>query len=103
MASEIRLVACINKRFGTGKRSCVDSGNLDYIAEIETLIKQAGLDIAIIKRECLGKCDQGPVMRIAPGGRFFTEINQTSLPVIVSEIKILVAERNDIDEVDDAQ
>ena len=41
-------------------------------------------------------------MRIAPGGRFFTEINQTSLPVIVSEIKMLVAERNGIDEVDDA-
>jgi (2Fe-2S) ferredoxin len=100
MASAIRLVACVNKRLGTGQRSCVDSGNLDYIAEIETLIAQAGLDIAIIKRECLGKCEQGPVMRIAPGGRFFTEINQTSLPVIVSEIKMLVAERDETDGVD---
>jgi (2Fe-2S) ferredoxin len=94
MASAIRLVVCVNKRLGTGQRSCVDSGNLDYIAEIEALIEQAGLDIAIIKRECLGKCEQGPVMRIAPGGRFFTEINQASLPVIVSEMKMLVAERN---------
>lgn len=102
MASAIRLIACVNKRFGTGQRSCVDSGNLDYIAEIETLIEKAGLDIAIVKRECLGKCEQGPVMRIAPGGRFFTEINQTSLPVIVSEIKILVAEREETDGVDDS-
>lgn len=101
MASVIRLVACVNKRLGIGQRSCVDSGNLDYIAEIETLIEQAGLDIAIIKRECLGKCEKGPVMRIAPGGRFFTEINRTSLPIIVNEIKILVAERNETDKVDD--
>lgn len=100
MASAIRLVVCVNKRLGTGQRSCVDSGNLDYIAEIEVLIEQASLDVAIVKRECLGKCEQGPVMRIAPGGRFFTEINQTTLPDIVSEIRRLVAERSEVDEID---
>lgn len=101
MASEIRLVACVNKRLGIGQRSCADSGNLDYIAEVETLIAQAGLDIVIVKRECLGKCDQGPVMRIAPGGRFYTEINQTTLPDIVSEIQRLIADRNNVNDVDD--
>lgn len=94
MTSAIRLVVCTNKRLGTGQRCCVESGNLEYIAAIETLIEQAGLDVAIVKRECLGKCEQGPVMRIAPGGRFFTEINEGSLPVIIDEIKKFIVEKN---------
>ncbi len=39
MTSATRLVVCINKRLGTGQRSCVDSGNLDYIADIDTMIE----------------------------------------------------------------
>lgn len=90
MKSAVRLVVCTNKRLGAGQRSCVDSGNLDYIADIAVLMKQAGLDVAIVRRECLGKCEQGPVMRIAPGGLFFTEINAGSLPKIVDEIKSML-------------
>ncbi|MFT5657205.1 MAG: (2Fe-2S) ferredoxin [Gammaproteobacteria bacterium] len=92
MASEVRLVVCINQRLGT-QRCCVGSGNLDYSDQIEALIEQAGLAVSIVKRECLGKCEQGPVMRIAPGGRFFTEINENSLPMIMDEIKAFLASR----------
>ena len=87
MASPVRLIVCINERLGTGQRSCVGSGSLDFIRQLRQEMAQQCPDIQIVERECLGKCEQGPVMRIAPGGRFFTEINQASLPLIISELK----------------
>jgi len=43
-ASPIRLVVCINERLASGQRSCVGSGNLDYIDKIRSLIATQGLD-----------------------------------------------------------
>ena len=90
MSSPLRLVVCINERLGVGQKSCIRSGNLDYIASIRQLIEDNELNVPIVQRECLGKCEQGPVMRIAPGGRFFTEINQQSLSAIVDELKSII-------------
>ena len=91
MRSELRLVVCINERFGNEQRSCVGSNNLEYIAMIRSMIEAEALAIPIIERVCFGKCEQGPVMRIAPGGRFFTEINEASLRDIIGELKALAA------------
>ena len=90
MSSPVRLVVCVNKRLGTGQKSCVGSGNLDYITRIRQLIEDHGLDVPIVERECLGKCEQGPIMRIAPGGKFFTEINQGTLATIIEELKAML-------------
>jgi (2Fe-2S) ferredoxin len=90
MSSRVRLVVCINERLGSGQRSCVGSGNLGYISDIEQMIKAVGLEVKIVKRECLGRCAEGPIMRIAPGGRLFTEVDQSSLASIIDELKTLV-------------
>ena len=82
-----RLIVCVNERLGSGQRSCVGSGNLDYIRRIRRMLVDAGLEVPVVERECLGHCEQGPVMRIAPGGRFFTEIDDQALPRIVDALK----------------
>ncbi len=87
MSRPPRLIVCVNQRLGSGQRSCVGSGNLDFIRRIRQMLVDAGLDVPVIERECLGHCEQGPVMRIAPGGRFFSEIDEASLPRIVAELK----------------
>lgn len=94
MRSEVRLVVCVNERFGIGQRSCVSGNNLEYICKIRSMIEAENLTVPIIERVCLGKCEQGPVMRIAPGGRFFTEINQTSLQDIIDELKAFLTHPN---------
>ena len=87
MLPNVRLIVCINERLGKGQRSCVGSGNINYIQEIRELLQLEGLNVPIVERECLGKCEQGPVMRIAPGGKFFTEVDSMVLPLIVEELK----------------
>ena len=90
MSRPVRLVVCINERLGTGQRSCVGSGSLDYIREIRAMIKDESLDVAIVERECLGKGVEGPVMRIAPGGPFSTEVDDVTLPLIMTELKAFI-------------
>jgi len=91
MPSRVRLVACINQRLGAGQRSCAGSGSLALIERLERLIDERGLAVPVVRRECLGRCEQGPTMRIAPGGPFFTEIDEAALALIVAELERFVA------------
>ena len=87
MKKPVRLIVCVNQRLGAGQRSCVGSGSLDLIRRIEAMINAEGLEVPISRRECLGHCEQGPTMRIAPAGPFFTEIDEPKLPLIIAELK----------------
>ncbi len=87
MSRPVRLVVCINERLGTGQRSCVGSGSLELISQLETAIAAEQLAVPVIRRECLGRCEEGPVMRIAPAGPFFTEISEATLPEIMTQLK----------------
>lgn len=91
MSRPVRLIVCVNRRLGTGQRSCVGSGSLDLIAQLEAMIAAEQLEVPVIRRECLGRCEQGPVMRFAPAGPFFTEINAAALPDIFAQLKAFAA------------
>ena len=91
MPSPPRLVACVNQRLGAGQRSCAGSGSLALIERLERLLEQRGLAVPVVRRECLGRCEQGPAMRIAPGGAFFTEVDDAALEVIVGELERFIA------------
>ena len=91
MRSRVRLVVCINRRLGAGQRSCAGSGSLALIERIERLIDDRELAVPVVRRECLGRCEQGPAMRIAPGGPFFTEIDDTALAHIMTELERFIA------------
>jgi len=91
MARPVRLIVCINERLGAGQRSCVGSGSLALIERLEAMIANAGLDVPVVRRECLGRCEQGPVMRFAPAGPFFTEIDERTLPEIFASLQSFAA------------
>jgi len=87
MSRPVRLIVCVNERLGTGQRSCVGSGSLDLISQLKAMIAAENLAVPIVRRECLGRCEEGPVMRIAPAGAFFTGIDEQSLQTILEELK----------------
>ena len=94
MSRPVRLVVCINKRLGTGQRSCVGSGSLGLISQLESMIAAEKLDVPVVRRECLGRCEEGPVMRFAPAGPFFTEIDEAALDDIIDQLKTFIAEQH---------
>jgi len=87
MTRPVRLIVCVNERLGTGQRSCVGSGSLDLICRIEAMIAAENLAIPVVRRECLGRCEKGPVMRIAPAGPFFTGIDEQTLATIIDQLR----------------
>ena len=93
MSRPLRLVVCVNQRLGSGQRSCAGSGSLGLIGRLEKMIVGEGLDIQVVRRECLGRCEEGPVMRIAPAGPIFTEVDEGVLPEICERLKTFKADR----------
>lgn len=85
--TEKRLLVCVNpipKRDGT---CCVNRGSKALIAALEQEIKTRSIDVKIEPVVCLGKCWQGPSMRLAPGGAFFLEVKPEDITSIVDELE----------------
>ncbi len=94
MTKPVRLIVCVNERLGTGQRSCVGSGNLDLISRLEAMLAAENLAIPVVRRECLGRCEEGPVMRIAPAGPFFTEIDEQTLATVIDQLREFQRQHN---------
>lgn len=93
MVRPVRLIVCINERLGAGQRSCAGSGSLALIDKLEAMINAADLAVPVIRRECLGRCEQGPVMRFAPAGPFFCAINEAALEGIFTQLQTFIAQQ----------
>ena len=87
MVQTVSIVICINRRYGVGSASCAERGSVELADELERLLEEAGLVIPVQRIRCLGHCEQGPNLRIAPGGRFFHGVKRGDLPRIIAEIK----------------
>ena len=91
----LRLVICVNERLGAGQRSCAGSGSRLLLSELQQRLSDASLDVPIVERECLGRCAEGPAMRIAPGGDFFTEVNDSTLETIIDKLRQQLSMQSD--------
>jgi NADH:ubiquinone oxidoreductase subunit E len=80
---EISLIACVKERF-TGKSSCSGRGSVEIIDHIEVEIKKKGWSVLVERVNCLGECEKGPNMRIAPGGSFFYGMTKDKIPELMA-------------------
>ena len=81
-----RLVICSNQRLTTQKPSC-GASNIGLTKKLEMLISEHHIPITIEQRKCLGQCERGPNIRLAPSGKFFHNIGADDIPMIIDEIK----------------
>lgn len=80
---KVSLIACVKDRH-TGKPSCAGRGSIAIIDQIDSEIIKSGRDVAVERIRCLGECNKGPNMRIAPGGRFFYGITEADIPEVLA-------------------
>ncbi len=78
---ETKLIICINRRLNPRQPSCAARG-AEALAE---RLEQA-LDgfVEIERVNCLGECETGPNMRLAPGGPFFRGVDEGSLDEVIA-------------------
>ena len=81
-----RLVVCVNERLGSGLESCAGSGSAILLEKLRQLLHSTGSPYEVTEQVCLGRCAEGIVMRIAPGGPFFTRVTEQDLTEIVQAL-----------------
>ncbi|MBF0294578.1 MAG: (2Fe-2S) ferredoxin domain-containing protein [Magnetococcales bacterium] len=77
----VTVVACIKERVAGS--SCAERGGVALADAVEQELARQGLPIGVKRILCLGQCEQGPNLRIAPGGAFFHRMTMDRLGEVV--------------------
>ncbi|MDH3354483.1 MAG: (2Fe-2S) ferredoxin domain-containing protein [Chromatiales bacterium] len=83
---DYRLVICNNQRLTNQKKSC-GLANAIHIKQLKKLMLQQQIPIIIEYRKCLGQCEKGPNIRLAPSGKNFHYVSDADISAIIDEIK----------------
>lgn len=83
---------CVNRRFGSDTPSCAMRGSEKVMTLLKEELIKRGLTTPLEKIKCLGQCDKGPAMRIAPGGEFFLHASKDKISEIADWIEVNTAE-----------
>ncbi|MBF0192453.1 MAG: (2Fe-2S) ferredoxin domain-containing protein [Magnetococcales bacterium] len=84
------IMVCVKERMGQAS-SCVQGGSLELIRLLEREFAAQGLSVPVKPLMCFGRCNEGPNMRIAPGGAFFTRMTPERLGEVVEAVRAAVA------------
>lgn len=83
---EIEILVCRNLRPGGGQPSCQNRGSLELADEIEKLLHQRSWNARLTRVVCMGKCNQGPTVKVAPGGQFYLGYNVNDASRLLDQI-----------------
>lgn len=87
-----KIVICTNRRSNPAQPSCGARGGEEIADRLQQLIAAQGLAIQVECFPCLGRCDQGPNARLAPGGKFFSHLEADHLDAVMAEIRAFIAD-----------
>ncbi|MEO5351612.1 MAG: (2Fe-2S) ferredoxin domain-containing protein [Magnetococcus sp. XQGC-1] len=93
---ETTVLVCVKEGFGGDRPSCAQRGSVALAHGLEEALTAQGVAVPVTRLYCFGRCNTGPVMRVAPGGPFFTGMTQERLGEVVqaAQAALLEAEEN---------
>ena len=74
------FLVCVNRRIG--KPACAGAAIADAL---ETELRGRQLAFPVERTVCLGACEQGPNIRLAPGGRFYHQVTVARIAELVDD------------------
>ena len=81
-----RLVVCINRRLDEDKPSCAARGSEALVARFAEGISRRGLTVELRKVFCMGRCELGPNVRIAPGGKNYNGVRESDVESLLDDL-----------------
>jgi NADH:ubiquinone oxidoreductase subunit E len=82
-------MVCINRRFRADEVSCAKRGSEALADALEAGIRERRIAIKLERSVCMGHCQTGPTVRLAPGGRFFHGPALSEVADILNELEAL--------------
>lgn len=81
------VMVCVNRRFRVDEASCAARGSEKVADALETGIRERRINIKLERSICMGHCQTGPTVRLAPGGRFFHGPSPDEIIAILDELE----------------
>ena len=85
------LALCVNRRLTGTTPSCGGSGAESLVEQLEQAMRQHGITLPLQRSDCLGQCQQGPNLRLAPEGQVLNLHNRIDLDSIIAWLKLQLA------------
>jgi (2Fe-2S) ferredoxin len=82
-----KLFVCTNYRANPTTPSCAARGSKVLLEQARVAMQEQNVDMPIEEIQCMGYCEQGPNMRLAPGGEFFHKVEISDINRIVKSAK----------------
>jgi (2Fe-2S) ferredoxin len=82
-----KFAICVNRRFGSDRPSCGTRGSEAIADAIEAGVRDRGIDVTIERIVCFGMCNDGPNMRLVPGGAFHKAVEMDQVDDILSTLE----------------
>ncbi|MBF0427331.1 MAG: (2Fe-2S) ferredoxin domain-containing protein [Magnetococcales bacterium] len=76
------IIICVKDRLGSSA-SCGHGGAEQMAKFLEQELAARGVPIPVKRMLCFGRCNEGPNLRIAPGGAFYTGVTQEMLGAVI--------------------
>lgn len=93
-----KILVCINRRYGDGRRSCAGSGSEALADALADGIRARRIDVVLERSVCMGQCLLGPTVRFAPGGRFNLGTRLEDVSKLLDELEKLCGVRSIADD-----
>ena len=78
-----QLLVCTNFRANPNNPSCAARNSLEVLDAIQSELTKKNIALVIEKSPCMGYCNVGPNVRLAPNGEFFHEVSAKKLAKLV--------------------
>lgn len=88
-----KLLICINRRLTPTTPSCAQRNSESLAAELVQRIASEQLAIEVETVFCLGRCQEGPVVKLVPGGAFLTGMELEAIMEKVREFAAPTAQQ----------
>lgn len=85
--SKKKVLVCNNYRANPNMPSCAARGSADIFNAL--LSKELTIDVE--NSPCMGHCQIGPNVRLAPNGASFNNVTQNKIEKLIAEIRAFIA------------
>lgn len=82
-----RIVVCVNHRANPDQPSCGARGGEAIACALEQALHEHGLALSVERFHCLGRCESGPNLRLAPAGPFHQQLSTSDVPALMKDIE----------------
>ena len=82
-----QVIVCTNLRSNPGQPSCAARGSESLAERLQQEITLRGWKIKLERFPCLGCCDTGPNVKLAPGGKMISDVTPDHLADVLAEIE----------------